>query len=94
MPMNCWEMKRCGREPGGPLEDELGVCVASTAAECEGVNRGHMGGRVCWALAGTFCKGKVQGSSAAKRTTCLACEFYNMVHEEEGNGFLIKPPHH
>ncbi|MBA3004502.1 MAG: hypothetical protein FP813_11740 [Desulfurivibrio sp.] len=30
----------------------------------------------CWAVAGTRCKGKVQGKFAQKLSNCLACEFY------------------
>ena len=26
---NCWEIKKCGRETGGPKSKELGVCVAA-----------------------------------------------------------------
>ena len=28
--INCWEVKKCGREPGGAKVAELGVCPAST----------------------------------------------------------------
>jgi hypothetical protein len=27
--LNCWEVKKCGREPGGVKVKELGVCPAS-----------------------------------------------------------------
>ncbi|MFH1021234.1 MAG: ATP-binding protein [Pseudomonadota bacterium] len=30
----------------------------------------------CWTIAGTHCKGKVQGRFAQKLSSCLACEFY------------------
>jgi signal transduction histidine kinase/PAS domain-containing protein len=32
--------------------------------------------RQCWTIAGTSCKGKVQGKFAQKISNCLACEFY------------------
>ena len=38
------------------------------------------GGKECWAVAGTFCGGKVQGTSADKRGGCLMCEFYKRAH--------------
>jgi len=25
---NCWEFKKCGREPGGEKADRLGICPA------------------------------------------------------------------
>ncbi len=92
MPNDCWEVKGCGREPGGSKEAELGTCPAATDAACEGGNHGHMAGRICWSVAGTLCGGQVQGTFAAKRTTCLACEFYGLVNEEEGGKFRINPP--
>lgn len=81
---NCWEFKKCGREPGGMKTNELGVCPAATETRTDGVNGGKNGGRACWALAGTLCGGKVQGSFAAKVTNCLQCEFYQKVGAEEG----------
>ncbi len=92
MKPNCWECLSCGREPGGSREAELGTCPAATDASNEGVNRGRMSGRICWAVAGTLCGGEIQGSSARKRMTCLGCEFLQQVEEEEGESFhLILP---
>jgi hypothetical protein len=81
---NCWEFKKCGREPGGAKAAELGICPASTEALADGANRGRKGGRVCWAVAGTLCGGKVQGSFAVKAASCLQCQFYGLVAREEG----------
>ncbi|MBI4710565.1 MAG: hypothetical protein HY759_05645 [Nitrospirae bacterium] len=81
---NCWEFKKCGREPGGEKVKELGICPASTDATSEGLNEGKNGGRICWALAGTFCGGKVQGSFAQKQVSCMSCDFYKKVKDEEG----------
>lgn len=81
---NCWEHSRCGREPGGDKVDELGVCPASTDTSYDGINSGEAGGRICWAVAGTFCGGTVQGSFAEKRESCTDCDFFRQVREEEG----------
>ncbi len=62
----CWEIMACGLEPGGARADALGVCPA--AAE----NMGHS----CWVVAGTLCRGEVQGEFARKMQTCVACEVY------------------
>jgi hypothetical protein len=48
------------------------------------MNGGLNGGRVCWALTGTLCGGKVQGTFAQKLGNCSECEFYRLVHEEQG----------
>jgi hypothetical protein len=32
-------------------------------------------GRPCWAVAGTFCDGEVQGTFAKKLINCMDCDF-------------------
>lgn len=81
---NCWEFKKCGRQPNGEKADELGICLASTETRTSGLNRGTNGGRVCWALAGTLCGGEVQGTFAMKLANCMKCDFYQLVGTEEG----------
>ncbi|GAB4338439.1 MAG: hypothetical protein Kow0089_10410 [Desulfobulbaceae bacterium] len=85
---NCWEFKGCGREPGGPKAEELGVCPASTTKPADGINGGRNGGRSCWVLAGTMCGGRVQGTFATKLANCLQCDFYKLVLSEEGKAFV------
>lgn len=87
MAINCWEFKKCGREPNGPKVAELGVCPASTAKKVNGMNHGQNGGRACWAIAGTFCGGNVQGTFADKLENCAKCEFYMLVRKEEGDNY-------
>jgi len=84
---NCWEFKKCGREPEGSKSEELGVCPASIEEKADGINKGDNGGRACWAIAGTLCTGKLQGSYALKMLDCLQCDFYNKVLGEERWGF-------
>lgn len=62
MKLNCWQVKKCGREPGGAKTAELGICPAAAEVALSGTNGGKNGGRACWAIAGTLCGGKVQGS--------------------------------
>lgn len=81
---NCWEVMNCGREPGGAKVHELGVCLAATSQAFDGINGGHNGGRFCWAVAGTFCDGQVQGTFAVKILTCIKCPFFQQVKQEEG----------
>lgn len=88
---NCWEFKKCGRQPGGEKVKELGVCPASNDAANNKVNNGTNSGRVCWAIAGTLCGGKVQGSFADKQLSCMSCEFLKKVKAEEGDDFELMP---
>lgn len=83
--LNCWEFNECGREPGGESADELGLCPAASDASFNGINCGKNGGRLCWAVAGTFCEGEVQGTFAEKRQSCTECDFFKLVRSEEGS---------
>jgi hypothetical protein len=85
--LNCWEVKQCGREPGGKSKD-LGVCPASVEKRLDGMHGGINAGRACWMVAGTLCFGKVQGTFAGKYDTCKRCDFFNLVKQEEGAEYL------
>ena len=82
--LNCWEYMRCGREPGGRNAAKLGVCPAALAAGHDGLNSGRNGGRICWAIAGTLCGGRVRSDYACKRISCMSCKFFKKVKSEEG----------
>lgn len=84
---NCWEFKKCGREPGGAKIGELGVCPAAIENRVNGINEGNNGGRACWAITGTLCNGVVDGRFASKVETCLQCDFYKLVCKEQGVSF-------
>lgn len=84
--INCWDVKKCERTPGGNKAAEFGVCFAATDLSANGLNGGKNGGRICWAITGTLCGGEVQGTEAQKRLSCMGCEFYKQVKEEEGLG--------
>ena len=78
--VNCWEFKKCRREPGGAHIRDLGICPATKEERLNGVHGGKNGGRSCWVLAGTLCKGKMQGTFAQKDRNC---DFYKSVKAEE-----------
>jgi hypothetical protein len=40
-------------------------------------------GRVCWAIAGTFCGKRVSGAIAQKLGNCKKCDFYKHVAEKK-----------
>jgi len=82
---NCWEFKKCGRGPDAEHGNTGEPCPATTEKRLDGVHGGKNSGRACWAVAGTFCGGKIQGTHAAKYDVCKKCDFYQQVAAEEGN---------
>lgn len=89
MKKNCWEFKGCGREPGGKNAEILGICPATIESHLDGTHGGKNAGRACWVVAGTLCRGEVQGTFAKKFGDCLKCDFFQLVRKEEGNLFII-----
>ncbi len=87
MKKNCWEYKKCGRQPQGLSVLQLGVCPAAVEDRLDDVHDGTNAGRACWVVAGTLCGGSVQGSFGAKYKSCEQCDFYQMVRTEERGGF-------
>ena len=88
---NCWEIMKCGRQPGGESVEELGVCPAALSNKYDGVNKGQHGGRFCWAIAGTLCGSSVQGTFAEKFADCLKCEVLKQISVDEGREFILSP---
>ncbi len=84
---NCWEFKGCGRDLGGKNSKELGVCPAAIYRRLDGVYGGKNAGRICWAVAGTMCAVRVQGTFAQEYKDCIECDFYKSVKEEESHYF-------
>jgi hypothetical protein len=83
MKQNCWDVKGCGRQLGGENVKDLGVCPAAVEMRLDGVNDGRNAGRACWAVAGTLCGGRVQGTFAQKFGNCEQCEVFTMVAREQ-----------
>lgn len=77
---NCWEVMKCGREKGGLYAGKLGVCPAAVDESLSGMNGGLNGGRMCWAVAGTFCADHTEGAPAVLRFSCADCEFFKRVN--------------
>jgi len=63
--VKCWEFMQCGRD----VNEEI---------KCPSYPNF---GRVCWAVAGTLCAGKIQGTFAQKINDCRNCRFYKMVNK-------------
>ncbi len=83
--INCWEFKKCGREPGGVNVKELGICPATTERRANGIHGGKNGGRCCWAILATACSGGnvKEKSFSEKLKACTQCEFYKATFMEE-----------
>jgi len=62
----CWEFTRCGVEKAEGAAQM--ICPAYPNY-----------GRICWAIAGTFCGKKVNGAIAQKIGNCKKCGFYQHV---------------
>jgi signal transduction histidine kinase len=64
--VKCWEFNKCG------VEKTMGAEII----KCPSYPNY---GRICWAIAGTFCGSKVSGTIALKLGDCKKCEFYKRV---------------
>jgi hypothetical protein len=64
-------------------EKELGTCPVTITAELDGAHGGTGAGRACWAVVGSFCGEKIQGTYAEKLKDCSKCEFMALVKREE-----------
>ncbi len=89
MKKNCWEFKHCSRYMGGLNARRLGVCPATTDIEKTGINFGRNGGRYCWHVAGTLSFSRPVGTYASQLLSCISCDFFQQVKEEEGDRFQI-----
>ncbi len=88
--MNCWQFRKCGREPGGVKVDKLGICPAAVETRVDGINGGENAGRCCWAVAGA---GNVNGNAnlcsfSLKLMNCIHCEFFELVVRSEGRNYV------
>lgn len=80
----------CGRGPGGELVESEGLCAAAEAISLNGLNEGTNGGRLCWAVAGSFCGNAQRGRFAKDLPSCLSCEFFQRVRLESSPFTLMK----
>ena len=87
--MNCWEFRKCGREPGGDHAEQDGVCPAAVYQAADGYLEGKNGGRACAFITGTFCEEVLQGTYRDKSKDCWDCEFYRELRHEHGAGFSM-----
>jgi len=79
--VNCWEFKKCGREPGGKNAAVDGVCPAAIESRANGIHQGKNGGRCCWVVVDSHCKIKRIGEISEKFFECRNCDFYAVVKQ-------------
>ena len=85
---NCWEFKQCGREGTDDIFQETDACPASTETCTDKINEGKNAGRSCWVVAGTFCRDEVQCDAAKDLSSCMECDFYELVKREQKHKFI------
>ncbi|MBU0485933.1 MAG: hypothetical protein KKB30_15625 [Proteobacteria bacterium] len=85
---NCWEVKGCGRHPGGDNIDQRGICPAALEKRLDGKNNGVNAGRSCWVVAGTLCDQQTHDDFVNKIARCKKCFFYQQVYQEEGDNIV------
>ena len=84
---NCWEFKKCGRQPGGDKAEESGVCIAAIFEKADGFCGGTNGGRACTFVDGTLCTGEIHGTFIDKMKDCVNCDFFKQLYEEHYREF-------
>lgn len=85
-PLNCWEFKNCGREPGGLMSEPDGPCPAATALKYDGINGGVAAGRFCWIVAENE---GCPASGCRRAGRCHQCDFYRRVAFEEDDAIVV-----
>ncbi len=80
--LNCWEFKKCGREPGGKNVILYGVCPAAIDERADGIHNGKNGGRCCWVVASAKLLEGTLACCFGGFNECRECDFYKMVKEQ------------
>lgn len=81
--LNCWQFKKCGREPGGRNVEQSGVCSVAVEIGADGIHSGKNGGRCCWVITNSVCESSTHGFCLKKIRGCRKCDFYFLVEKAE-----------
>jgi hypothetical protein len=76
--LNCWEFNNCRMQSGDANINASDICPVMTNTSADGINGGKNGGRICWAIAGTFAD-----KSKGIPVSCITCDFFKLVEEQE-----------
>lgn len=85
---NCWEFKKCNYGPGGDKAYKRGMCVVAMETRLNGIHGGTNGGRACWVVENTNCEADRDTNFAQKYVSCMQCDFYRRVKEQEGEDLV------
>lgn len=77
---NCWDMKDCGRGPGGRLVGELGECPVVKAVGSKEENGPD---QKCWKVRIKDEKGRLVPNWSRPEKECLNCEVMDITREKE-----------
>lgn len=81
---NCWEIARCGREPGGSQAQALGVCPAALGESGNSIRHIEASERVSGTVTGNLCYAEIQGTTASQPEACPHCEATWRIQGDEG----------
>jgi len=82
--LNCWQFKKCGREPGGNNVLKTGICPVAIEIGADGVHNGKNGGRCCWVITNSAFEGDTPHGLCLNRIQgCRECDFYLFVEKSE-----------
>ena len=90
--LNCWQFMGCRvQKKDGLFHKICGHYICPVFLEKNSMEyMGQInGGRACWNVSRTTCCGTIQGTYEEKYQTCMVCDFYLSVAEEEND--LISP---
>ncbi len=86
--LNCWEFRKCGREPGGTKVAQLETCPAAVESRADGIHSGINGGRCCWAVTAALRQKGICMEQAG--IGCNGCDFYRLVRSEEEQRLTLR----
>ena len=89
MKSNCWEVIKCGREPGGKSHVEKGVCPVTVFTAADGFLGGENGGRACVFIVGSLAMDKTIGTCERANGDCFKCKFFKRLKKQYKRAFRL-----
>ncbi len=80
--LNCWEFKKCGREPNGEKVVLYGVCPVAADKRADGIHNGKNAGRCCWVMPSRSRLKNTFSCCSGGLDECRECNFYKMVKKD------------
>ncbi len=89
MKPNCWEVNKCGREPGGEKQKALGICPVSTFESADGFLGGENGGRACVFIIGKLAPERPAEGCVKDDGDCFNCKFFKKMKKKHKKTFRL-----